>query len=151
VSFLLPQVGFTTIVIRKDQSMLKSKLINQLFYFTGSLMQTLSDQRLGDTNNTDPAVVKFDLYLRLREVRAISAQLEKITRKDDSKRQEFVKENRIFLESLMGLMVQDSNLSLEGIRLDQEAAELSMQLAIDLRQTLAMINHLFYEAKGVRA
>lgn len=99
----------------------------------------------------DPDAVKFDLYLRLREVKQIAQQLEKIAHKNQIERQVFVEENKIFLESLMNLMAQDSNLSLDGIRLDQEAATLSMQLARDIRQTLAMINHLFYDGKGVQA
>jgi hypothetical protein len=101
--------------------------------------------------DSDPAAVKFDLYLRLREVKQISQQLEKIAKKSELERSTFVEENKIFLESLMNLMLQDSNLSLEGIRLDQEAAELSMQLAMDIRQTLSMINHLFYETGGMKA
>lgn len=99
----------------------------------------------------DPDTVKFDLYLRAREVKQIADQLAKVASKTPAERQLFVEENKIFLESLMQLMAQDSNLSLEGIRLDQEAAHLSMQLAVDIRQTLAMINHLFYDAEGVQA
>lgn len=93
--------------------------------------------------------IKFSLYLRSREMRQIVSGLEKLMLKSKKERELFAAENRAFIDSLMQSFVEDSNLSLEGIQLDQESAQLSMQLATDLRKSLSLINALFHGVEGL--
>jgi len=97
----------------------------------------------------DSADLKFDLYLRSREVKQIVSYLEKVMLKQKSERELFVSENRVFIDSLMKTFVNDSNLTLEGMQMDQESAQMSMQLAMDLRKSISLINALFYGVEGL--
>lgn len=97
----------------------------------------------------DSADLKFDLYLRSREVKQIVSYLEKVMLKQKSERELFVAENKVFIDSLMKTFVDDSNLTLEGMQMDQESAQMSMQLAMDLRKSISLINALFYGSEGL--
>ncbi|AKM81098.1 MAG: hypothetical protein UT13_C0001G0137 [Candidatus Pacebacteria bacterium GW2011_GWF2_38_9] len=93
--------------------------------------------------------LKFSLYLRSREVSQIVLYLEKIMLKKKSERELFASENKAFIDSLMKAFVEDSNLTLEGMQMDQESAQLSMQLATDLRKSVSLINALFHGVEGL--
>lgn len=95
--------------------------------------------------------LKFNLFLRAREVGQIVSYLEKLMLKKKSERDLFVSENRNTIESLMKVFVQDSNLSIEGMQLDSEAAALSVQMAMDLRKSISLINVLFYGVDGLKS
>ena len=97
----------------------------------------------------DSADLKFDLYLRSREMKQIVSYLEKVMLKQKSERDLFVAENKTFIDSLMKTFVDDSNLTLEGMQMDQESAQMSMQLAMDLRKFISLINALFYGVEGL--
>lgn len=97
------------------------------------------------------ADLKFDLFVRSREMEQIAVHLESLMLKHKKEREIFVKENRAYLETLMPLLVENSNLSLEGMQLDREAAALSMQLAVNLRKSLSLINALFYGVEGLKS
>jgi len=97
----------------------------------------------------DSADLKFDLYLRSREMKQIVAYLEKVMLKKKNERDLFVAENKVFIDSLMKTFVDDSNLTLEGMQLDQESAQMSVQLAMDLRKSISLINALFYGGEGL--
>ena len=94
--------------------------------------------------------VKFNLYLRSRELKQISFYLEKIMLYNASKKTAWLKENKKVLKSLLNAFAEDSSLSLDGVQLDKETAALSMELAVNLRQTVAMINALFYSNDGLK-
>lgn len=100
---------------------------------------------------TDEESLKFNLFVRLREMEEIAAQLERIMVMSTAKREAFVNEYRNDLESLLPKLVENSNLSLEGIQLDPEAANLSMQLAMNLRKSLSIINALFSGVEGLES
>jgi hypothetical protein len=97
----------------------------------------------------DQADLKFNLYLRSREMNQIVLYLEKVMLKKKSERDIFVSENKASIESLMKVFIDDSNLTLEGMQIDQESANLSMQLAMDLRKSISLINALFYGVTGL--
>ncbi len=114
--------------------------------------QLLSDLALpGSVLLEDKADLKFNLYLRSREIKQIVAYLEKIMLKRKSERDLFVSENRSSIESLMKVFVEDSNLTLDGIQVDEESAKLSMDLAINLRKSISLINALFYGVEGLNS
>ena len=97
----------------------------------------------------DGANLKFELFLRSREMKQISLHLEKIMLKSKAERELFVNENRVFIDSLMKTFVDNSNLSIEGMQMDQEAAKLAMQMAMDVRKSISLINALFYGVDGL--
>jgi hypothetical protein len=97
----------------------------------------------------DQADLKFNLFLRSREMKEIALHLEKVMLKKKSDRDIFVSENKVFIDSLMKTFVDNSNLSIEGMQMDREAAALSMQMAMDLRKSISLINALFYGVDGL--
>lgn len=97
----------------------------------------------------DADAIKFELYLRSRELKEISFHLEKIILKNSEERKTWMEENRKVLESLLKVFADGSNLSLNGIDLDEETTKLSMEFAVNLRQTVAIINALFYNSDGL--
>lgn len=97
----------------------------------------------------DQADLKFNLFLRSREMKQIVLHLEKVMLKKKSERDLFVSENKAFIDSLMKTFVDNSNLSIEGMQMDKEAADLSMQMAMDLRKSISLINALFYGVDGL--
>lgn len=97
----------------------------------------------------DQADLKFNLFLRSREMKQIALHLEKVMLKKKSERDLFVSENKAFIDSLMKTFVDNSNLSIEGMQMDKEAADLSMQMAIDVRKSISLINALFYGVDGL--
>lgn len=103
------------------------------------------------SNSMQSADVKFNLFVRSREMTEIMLHLEKIMLLSKDKREAFAREHRSDLESLMPKLVENSNLSIEGMQLDAEAAALSMQLAVNLRKSLSMINALFYGVEGLES
>lgn len=114
-------------------------------------------QLLNNLDLSNPVLIensddlKFDLYLRSREMKQIVSHLEKVMLKNKSERELFVTENKVFIDSLMKTFMDDSNLSLEGMQMDRESAQMSMQLAMDLRKSISLINALFYGVEGLRS
>jgi len=112
--------------------------------------QLLDDLDLSNSVSVeDRANLKFNLYLRSREIKQIVFYLEKVMLKKKSERDSFINENRSIIESLMKIFVESSNLTLEGMQLDQESVQLSMQLAVDLRKSISLINALLYSGIGL--
>jgi len=99
----------------------------------------------------DGANLKFNLYLRSREMKEIVINLERVMLKKKADRDLFVIENKTFIDSLMKTFVDDSNLTLEGMQMDQETVQMSMQLAMDLRKSISLINALFYGVEGLKS
>jgi hypothetical protein len=97
----------------------------------------------------DQADLKFNLFLRSREMKQIALHLEKVMLKKKSERDLFASENKAFIDSLMKTFVDNSNLSIEGMQMDKEAADLSMQMAMDVRKSISLINALFYGVDGL--
>ncbi|HPS40753.1 MAG TPA: hypothetical protein PLQ50_01965 [Candidatus Woesebacteria bacterium] len=97
----------------------------------------------------DTADLKFSLYLRAREMRQIVLYLEKLMLKKKVERDLFVKENKAIFDTLLQTFVDNSNFSIEGVKLDQESIQLSMQMAMDLRKVMPLINALFYGVAGL--
>ncbi len=97
----------------------------------------------------DTADLKFSLYLRAREMRQIVLYLEKLILKKKVARDLFVKENKAIFDTLVPTFVDNSNFSIEGVKLDQESIQLSMQMAMDLRKVMPLINALFYGVVGL--
>lgn len=113
------------------------------------LLDTLRSSELVAVD--DSASVKFELFLRSREMKQVVLYLEKAMLQQAKEREQFVMENKATVDSLMRVFMDNSNLSLEGMQLDDEAAQMSMQLAIDLRKSVSLINALFYEVNGLKS
>lgn len=86
--------------------------------------------------------VKFDLYLKLREIKEISRYLEKILLTKEEKRMLWVNENEDLIHQLLDSFITDSTLILDGMTLDGEAMSMSVDLMSHLRQLFNVLQSL---------
>jgi hypothetical protein len=89
------------------------------------------------------AAVKFDLYVKAREIQQISDSLRHILTLPQAKRQEWLEENESIVAELMDSFMDDSVLAMDGLQLDQESMELSVTLVTKMRDAMNMIHRIF--------
>lgn len=95
--------------------------------------------------------MKFNLFLKSRELRQISLALQRVMLKKRVEREQWVEENQSVMENLLKVFAEDSSLTLDGMQLDDETAVLSMELAENLKKTISIINTLFYGVDDLKS
>lgn len=93
--------------------------------------------------------IKFDLYLKVREVKQVTDLLQRVALRDQSSRRRWVKENEQMINQLLDSFMDNSVLALDGIQLDEDVMELSMELMANLRETLSLVQTLLYGESGL--
>lgn len=88
--------------------------------------------------------VKFDLYLKIREIKQISLYLESILSLDSNKREKFVIDNKEMLEDLLDNLFDESITIVDGASLDKEAMNLTISLIQTVRNTVTVIQNLYH-------
>jgi hypothetical protein len=96
-----------------------------------------------DTAATRAASVKFDLYVKSREIQQISDSLQRILMLPVEQRQEWLQEHESIIAELMDSFMDDSVLALDGLQLDKESMELSVELVTQMRDAVNMIHRIF--------
>ncbi|MEX0895864.1 MAG: hypothetical protein WDZ94_02905 [Patescibacteria group bacterium] len=90
---------------------------------------------------------KFNLYLKTRELKAVSEVVRQVLILPKLERQSWVEEHGDWLQDAFDTCLQESNLTLEEISLDEETMELSQELVISLRDTMSMVNGILIESE----
>ncbi|MBD3250657.1 MAG: hypothetical protein GF381_03765 [Candidatus Pacebacteria bacterium] len=86
--------------------------------------------------------IKFDLFLQSRRVKQISSSLQQLSTKSKQEQLEWLSLNPDLVEQLMDTLLEDSMLALDGVTLDGESMNLSIELISDIRQTVGLVNSL---------
>lgn len=98
--------------------------------------------------STAPASsIKFNLYLKARELKELSKVLENVLLLPEKKRKAWAKENSEFINKALDSLVQESNATLSELSFDDETLQLSKDLIVSLRDTVDMFHGLLYETK----
>ena len=118
---------------------------DDIYNLLESLGQTASKE------NISKEELKFNLFLKSRELKQISLALQKVMLRDKRAREAWVKENQAVMENLLRVFAEDSSLTLDGMQLDDETAFLSMRLAENLKKTISIINTLFYGVEDLKS
>jgi len=96
-------------------------------------------------NDGSSEQVKFDLYLKSREIKQISQLLQKTLPLQKAQRQQWIEENEDFINQLLNSFMDDSMMVLDGIKMDTETMELSVNLISDLRDAVTIIQNLLHD------
>ncbi len=86
--------------------------------------------------------VKFDLFLKTREVKQISHSLQKVLTMRRDQRVAWINENGEMINQLLDNFLEDSALILDGAQLDLEGQNLSVEFMKNLREALNIISNL---------
>lgn len=86
--------------------------------------------------------IKFDLFLKAREIRELNQTLERIFLFNRKDRLGWVKENSDLINQLLDSLMQDAMLVIDGLNLDQESIILSVELMSNLRNALSTLRSL---------
>jgi hypothetical protein len=98
--------------------------------------------------NTDE--VKFDLYLKIREIKQISGFLQKILLLTRDRRSIWLKENEDMVNQLMDSFLTDSTLALDGMQLDSEAMKMSVELMASLKNVFNILQTVVKDNKRLK-
>lgn len=82
--------------------------------------------------------VRFDLHKKAEEIREITAILKDLSTKGRDERRHWLQENEDLVTGLAEDFVDDSLYSLDGVQLDSETLELSVEVMTELKKTLGL-------------
>lgn len=91
------------------------------------------------SNSSDKKMNKFDLYLKTREIDKIHDIIESVLEKSRSEQKYWFSENQEVIADMLDSFMLDSVSILDGVRLDPESMQLSVQLMEKLKSTMRMM------------
>ena len=103
---------------------------------------------LDQVANTTPAGSKFQLFVKVREIKQLAKILQEVKLKNTSERQVWLEENESIIADMVDTFTDDSLSQLQGITADQETVKLSVDLVTGLRHSLLLLDSLMLETKS---
>ncbi len=91
------------------------------------------------------AAVKFGLYVKTHEIKQIDQSLRHILLLPKKAQRQWLTDHEEYVTDLLDSFVSDSTLALDGLQLDGEALELSIEFVTVLRDVMNTIRGLFIE------
>jgi hypothetical protein len=95
-----------------------------------------------------PANSKFQLFVKVREVKQLAKILQEVKLKDTKQKQAWLQENEAIIAKMVDTFTDDSLAQLQGLTADQETVKLSVALITELRQSLLLLDSLLLETKS---
>jgi|GEM_PF-1062809 len=89
------------------------------------------------------AGLKFGLFVKTQEIKQIDSSLRHILLLPKRDQRRWLEEHEEFVSDLLDNFVSDSTLALDGLQLDGEAMELSIEFVTVLRDVMNAIRSLF--------
>ncbi len=96
---------------------------------------------------TSPESMKFDLFLKAREVKQLAEVLQGLSTKSKTERLDWLRQNENLVGGLVDTFTDESLSTLEGASMDREMMKLSMEMMSNLRRALLMLDGLFYDKR----
>jgi len=93
---------------------------------------------------------KVQLFSRIHHVDGLIQQFERITLMTKSQRSAWVSENKKFLQNIFDHFVSDSFKILDGVELDEEGIQLSIEFVTKLRDVMNMVQNILFEGKRLK-
>ena len=91
--------------------------------------------------------IKFDIFLRTREVKELGSVLRELSLMPQSKKSRWLKDNGEVVQAGMDDFLDDSKLVLQGVSLDEEMVQLSGDLVSSMQETLSVMHAVFQDQK----
>lgn len=114
-------------------------------------MSDLAELDFGESDRvapTNPATKKFQLFVKLREIKALATLLQEVRLKTTAERKAWLQDNEPLIADLVNEFTDDSLSRLQGIGTDRETVSLSVDLVTSLRQTLLLLDSLMIDTKA---
>jgi hypothetical protein len=92
---------------------------------------------------TSPAAVKFGLFVKTHEIKQLEESLKQVLLMPKQDQMAWLEEHETFVGNLLDSFVTDSTLALDGLQLDNEALQLSIEFVTVLRDVMNTIRSLF--------
>lgn len=102
-------------------------------------------------DRTAPNTVKFGLYVKTHAMKQLEESLKQILLLPKAERETWVLDHEEWVNSVLDNFVQDSTLALNGLQLDQEATDLSIEYVTKLRDVMNTIRGILDEAKSLNS
>lgn len=93
--------------------------------------------------------VKFDLYVQLRKIKQITQTLSQALVSRQTFEKDWLMQNQDLIESLLNDLLDDSLLVLDGVQLDAEGIDLSLNLMNDIDLTLNLMQRLVSDEESL--
>jgi hypothetical protein len=88
---------------------------------------------------------KFELFLKTREIQQVSLALQNVTRLPKRQRELWLKENGAFLAEEFDIFINNSNMTFEGLSMDEETLNLSRDLVLSLKEALSTVQGMLHK------
>lgn len=95
--------------------------------------------------------LKFDLYVKSKEISQIVGSLKYVMLLPATERKKWISTNESMMMELMDSFIDDSVLAMDGLQLDQESMNLSVELVTNMRDAMNMINNIFSGRKKLKS
>lgn len=110
-------------------------------------VSTLSEPLVSDY--AQPAAVKFNLFVKTHEIKQLDTSLRHVLLLPAKDRQIWLDEHEEFVNNLLDGFVNDSTLALDGLQLDTEALQLSIDFVTSLRDVMNTLRGILNDAHSL--
>lgn len=91
--------------------------------------------------------MKFGLFVKTRELKQLQASLREVLLMNGDKRNEWLQSNETLINEMLEDFVSDSTLALDGIQLDSEALQMSMEYVSSLRDVMTTMRSIMDDSR----
>ena len=98
----------------------------------------MDDQILEGVSDSSSAQVRFELFRRQQEIQEIFKILQQLSDRGKNEQVEWLKQNEDFVTAMADDFVDDSLFQLDGVKLDSETLQLSVEVMTQLKETLGL-------------
>ena len=104
-----------------------------------------------DNQATAPSTLKFGLFVKTHKMKQLESSLKHIVLLPKDERDVWLKDHEELMNELLENFVQDSTLALDGLQLDPEATELSIEFVTTLRDVMNTLRSILEEASSLNS
>jgi hypothetical protein len=98
---------------------------------------------------SQPAAVKFSLYVKTHEIKQLDSSLRHVLLMPVKDRQAWLEEHENFVNDLLEGFSNDSTMALDGLQLDPEALQLSIDFVTSLRDVMNTLRGILDDAQSL--
>lgn len=100
--------------------------------------------------NPEKTSVKVELFSRIHHIDGLAREFERIMLMSKVQREKWLDENQRFLQDMLDQFVSESFLALDGVELDEEGIQLSIEFVTKLRDVMNMIQSILFGGKRLK-
>lgn len=102
---------------------------------------------LSISKKVDKQSLKFNLFLKNKEIAALRDMLEEVTKLSLNEQSAWVDDYGQVIENALDRFVEDSNSVFENLIFDDEILELSQEFVVTLREAIRLMDSIFSQTE----